>query len=55
MVTAVAVQYVDGIDLVKIVLEGICCEYAGHAGIESGSQYSHDAGVLETLLIGPLP
>ena len=55
MVTAVAVQDIDGVNLIKIVLECVCREYAGYARIKTGAQDCSDACVLIFLLIGPLP
>ncbi len=55
MVAAVAVQDVDGVDLVKVVLQGVGGEHAGDARIEAGAQDGGQAGVLKLLGVGPLP
>ena len=55
VVAAVAVQDVDGVDLVKIMLQRIGREHAGDAGIKAGTQDRGQAGVLELFAVGPLP
>ena len=55
VVTAVAVQNVDIIDFVKVVLLGIGAEYASYAGIKAAAQQSRDASLFETFPIRPLP
>ncbi|MPN25516.1 hypothetical protein SDC9_172928 [bioreactor metagenome] len=55
MVATVAVQDVDGVDLVEIVLQGVGGEHAGDAGVEAGAQKGGEARLLEPVLIGPLP
>ena len=55
MVAAVAVQNVDGVDLVEEVLLGVGTVGLGHAGIKAGAQESGETGLLKLLLVGPLP
>ena len=55
MVAAVAVQDVDGVDGVKLVLLGVGAVGLGHAGVEAAAQQSGEAGLLKLLPVGPLP
>src|SRR3546814_5252817 len=55
MIAAIAIQYVERVDPVQIVLFKIGREHAGNAGIEAGTQQRHQAGVLEAIMICPLP
>ena len=55
MVTTIAVQNINGIDLIKIMLQGISRENTGYAGVEAGAQEGHNAGLLKFFLISPLP
>ena len=55
MVTAVAVQNVDIIDFVEVVLLGISTKYASYAGVKAAAQQSRDASLFETFPISPLP
>ena len=55
MVAAVAVEDIDGMDLVKIMLEGIGREDAGDAGIKAGAKNGGQASLAEFLAVGPLP
>ena len=55
MVAAVAVQNIDGIDLVKIMLQRISGENAGYAGVKAGAQQGHNASLLKFFFIRPLP
>ena len=55
MVAAVAVQDINGVDLVKVMLQGIGGENAGDARIKTGTQNGGQAGILELLLVSPLP
>ena len=54
VVAAVAVQDVDGVDLVEQVLLGVGAVGLGDAGVKAGAQQSGEAGLLELLLVGPL-
>ena len=54
-VAAVAVQDVQRLDGIQQVLLDVGGEDRGHAGIEARTQQGHQTGVLETVLIGPLP
>ena len=55
VVAAVAVQDVDGVDLVKIVLQGVGGKDAGDARVKAGAQDGGQAGLLELLGVSPLP
>lgn len=55
VIARVAVDDVEDVDLVEQVLLGIGREHVGHAGIETAAEQGHQSGVLEFLLIGPLP
>src|SRR5699024_6011906 len=55
MIAAVAVQDVDGVDLVKVVLQGVGGKDAGDARVKAGAQDGGQAGVLELLGVSPLP
>ena len=46
MVAAVAVQNVDGVDLVKQVLLGIGAVHLGHARVKAGAQQGGEAAAL---------
>ena len=49
---------VDDVDLfhhIQVLLGGQGGVDVGHARIEAGTEQGHDAGLLEALLIGPLP
>ena len=55
VVAAVAVENVDGVDLVEEVLLCVGAEDVGHAWVEAGAEQPHDAGGFEALSVGPLP
>ena len=55
VVAGVAVYDVEILYLVEVVLGGIGGVDAAHARVESAAQYGGQSGLLETLLIGPLP
>ena len=55
MIAAVAVQDINVMDLVKLMLQGIGGKYAGNPGIEAAAQQSGNAGLLKALPVGPLP
>ena len=55
MVAAVAVQDVDRVDLIEVVLRGVGREDAGHARIETGAEERGEAGLPELILVSPLP
>ena len=55
MVARVAVHDVQILDFVEMVLGGVCRVHAGDARVESAAEDGGQAGVLETLLVGPLP
>ena len=55
VVTAVAVEDVDGVDTVELVLRRICAVRLGYARVEAAAEECREAGVLELLLVGPLP
>ena len=54
-VAAVAVQDVQRLDGIQQMLLDVGGEDRGHAGIEARTQQRHQTGVLEAVLIGPLP
>jgi hypothetical protein len=55
VVAAVAVQDVDFLDRVEMVLPGIGAEHARDAGVKAAAQEGGDAFFTEFLPIGPLP
>ena len=55
VVAAVAVEDVDGVDLVKIVLLGIGDEHGRDARVKAGAEQARQTGLAEALVIGPLP
>ena len=55
VVAAVAVQNIDVVNLVKIVLLCIGRENAGYARVKAAAQNSADAGLFEFLAVSPLP
>ena len=55
MVAAVAVQNVDGADLVEQVLLGPGAVGLGHARVKAGAQQGGQAGLLKLFLVSPLP
>jgi hypothetical protein len=55
VVTSVAIEDVDCVDLVEELFLGVCAENIGDAGIEAGAQERHDSGGFESLPVGPLP
>ena len=55
MVAAIAIKNVECVDPIKMMLFEVGGEHAGHARVKTRPQQRHDPGVLETVLIGPLP
>ena len=55
MITAVTVQNINGMDFIKIMLQGISTEYTGNTRIKTGSQKSSQSCFLKFLIISPLP
>ena len=55
MVAAVAVQNVDGVNGIELVLLGISAVSLGHARVKAAAQQSSQAGFLKLFGIGPLP
>ena len=55
VVAGIAVHYVEVVDLLEVVLGGVCGEYAGHARVEAAAQYGAESGLLKALAVGPLP
>ena len=55
MITAVTVQNINGMDFIKIMLQGIGTEYTGNTRIKTGSQKSSQSCFLKFLIISPLP
>ena len=54
VVTAVAVQNVDGVDLVKQVLLCVCAVRLGDTRVETGAEQCGQTGLLELLAVVPL-
>ena len=55
MVAAIAIQNVERIDAIEIMLFQIGREHAGDAGVKTRTQQSCKARILVTILIRPLP
>ena len=55
MVAAVAVQDIDGVDGVKLMLGGVSAVSLGNARVKAAAQQGGQAGILKLFLIGPLP
>ena len=55
VVAGVAVEDVDVVDLVEVVLERVGGEDARDARVEAGAEERRDAGLLVALAVGPLP
>src|SRR3546814_15512694 len=55
VIAAVAVENVERVDALEMMLLEPGGEDAGHAGIETRTEPRHQPGVLEALLIRPLP
>ena len=55
MVTGVAVDDVEIVHLLEVVLGGISRIDAAHTRVETATQDGGEAGLLETLAVGPLP
>ena len=55
VVSAIAVQDINGVDLVKIMFQRICGKYAGYPRIESASKKCGNSCVFEFFTICPLP
>ena len=55
VVAAVAVQDVERVDLVEVVLLRIRREHLGDAGVEAAAEYRGESRLLEPLAVRPLP
>ena len=55
MVAAVAVQNINGVNGVELVLFGVGAVSLGHARVEAAAQQGGQAGFLKLLCVGPLP
>ena len=55
VVAAVAVQNVNGVDGIKLVLLGVGAVGLGHARVKAAAQQGGEAGLLKLLPVGPLP
>ncbi len=55
VVAGVAVHDVEGLDLVEVVLGGVCREDAGHTRVETATEDGAEACLLELVLVSPLP
>ena len=55
MVSPVAVEDIDIVDLVKFMLQRVRGKNARHARIEAAAEQRRDARLFEALAVGPLP
>ena len=55
MVAAVAVEDVERVDFVEVVLLRVGGEHLRHAGVETTAEDGREAGLLELLAVSPLP
>ena len=55
MIAGVAVHDVEILNLLEVVLCCVSCEDACHARVESATEDSCQSGILEALLVSPLP
>ena len=55
MVARVAIDDVEVLQFVEVVLGGVGGEDAGHTRVEAAAQNGTESGLLETLAVGPLP
>ena len=55
VVAAVAVQNIDGVNGIELVLFGIGTVSLGHTRVEAAAQQGGQAGFLKLLCVGPLP
>ncbi len=55
VVTAIAVQNIDGVDLVEIVLLRVGCKNRGHTRIKAGAEQCRETGLRKLLPVRPLP
>ena len=55
VVASVGVDDVQNVDFIQQVLLGVGAEHVGHAGVEAGAEQGAESGILEFLLVGPLP
>ena len=55
VVTAVAVQNVDGVNGIKLVLFGVGAVCLGHTRVKAAAQQGSQTGFLELFGVGPLP
>ena len=55
VVAGVAIDDVEIVHLVEVVFGGIRGVDAGHAGVEAAAEQRHNAGLLETIVVSPLP
>ena len=54
MVTRVAVDDIDGLDLIQVLFADVGAEDAGHPGIKAAAQQGHEPGLAKAFMIGPL-
>src|SRR5690554_6766211 len=52
---AIAIEDIDGVDLIEELLLSVGAEDVRHARIEAGAEERHKVRLLEALAIGPLP
>ncbi len=55
MVSAVAVENVDVVNLVKIVLQSVSAEHLSNTGVEACAEEGSQACLFKLLLVSPLP
>ena len=55
VVARIAVDYIQIIDLIELMFEGMCGKYARHARVKTATQQRHDAGFPVPVAVGPLP
>ncbi len=55
MVTTIAVQDINSVDGIEVMLLGISYEDRSYTGIKSASKQCGKSGIFELLLVGPLP
>ena len=55
VVACVAVNDVEVLNLVEVVLCSVCCEHSAHSRVEAAAQYCGESCLTETVHVGPLP
>ena len=49
------VNNIDIVNFIQVMLLDVGAEHTGHTGIKTGTQKCHQPGLLEAVVIGPLP